>query len=66
MPGDVVEANSLSTVEAVGTPRLTNRHFSGRQRAARVSRARVTPEEKLLIVRGLKEAGDIVAMTGEG
>lgn len=44
---------------------LSPEDLAGRLRGVRVF-ARIIPEQKLLIVQGLKAAGEVVAMTGDG
>ncbi|MGE5246059.1 MAG: cation-translocating P-type ATPase, partial [Betaproteobacteria bacterium] len=61
--GLVHDDDSIVTGDELGA-------LAGDERAARIDRAtifaRISPEQKFLIVDGLKQAGAIVAMTGDG
>lgn len=62
----IVDSANCEIIRGIDLESLTDEDIVARVRRGNVIFARVSPEQKLRIVRALKKSGEIVAVTGDG
>jgi P-type Ca2+ transporter type 2C len=63
---DIVDPNKCRIIRGIDMEAITDEQISEEVRKENVIFARVSPEQKLRIVKALKQNGEIVAVTGDG